>query len=94
VAEPVLDADSRAKVQMRREVRGLRTIEREVLAERRPSEQPPLREAPREETQADVVQVDAAARRWCWIIVPQYAASSTTIKGGLCIHRVSAWPRL
>ncbi len=30
VAEPVLDADSRAKVQMRRKVRGLRTIEREV----------------------------------------------------------------
>jgi len=30
VAEPVLDADSRAKVQMRRKVRGLRTIERAV----------------------------------------------------------------
>ena len=53
VAEPVLDADSRAKVQMRRKVRGLRTIEREVLAERRPSEQPLLREAPSEASQAD-----------------------------------------
>jgi hypothetical protein len=53
VAEPVLDADSRAKVQMRRKVRGLRTIEREVLAERRPSEQPLLREAPSEARQAD-----------------------------------------
>jgi len=58
VAEPVLDADSRAKVQMRRKVRGLRTIEREVLAERRPSEQPLLREAPSEASQADVVQAD------------------------------------
>jgi hypothetical protein len=30
VAKPVLDADSRAKVKMRRTVRGLRMIEREV----------------------------------------------------------------
>jgi len=35
VAQPVLDADSRAKVRMRRTIRGLRTIEREVLAEQR-----------------------------------------------------------
>ena len=34
VAKPVLDADSHAKVQMRRKVRGLRTIEREILEER------------------------------------------------------------
>jgi hypothetical protein len=34
-AKPVLEADSRAKVQMRRKVRGLRAIEREVLAEQR-----------------------------------------------------------
>jgi hypothetical protein len=32
VAKPVLDADSHAKVQMRRKVRGLRTIEQAVLA--------------------------------------------------------------
>jgi hypothetical protein len=32
LAKPVLDADSRAKVQMRKEVRGLRTIEQAVLA--------------------------------------------------------------
>jgi hypothetical protein len=31
VAKPVLEADSRAKVQMRRKVRGLRTIERAVI---------------------------------------------------------------
>jgi hypothetical protein len=36
VAKPMLDADSHAKVKMRSKVRGLRTIEREVLQQRRP----------------------------------------------------------
>ena len=35
LAKPVLDLDSQAKVTMRRKVRGLRAIERRVLAERR-----------------------------------------------------------
>ena len=35
VAKPVLDMDSRAKVKMRRKVRGLRALERRVLEERR-----------------------------------------------------------
>src|SRR3989441_6841806 len=35
VAKPVLDMDSQAKVTMRRKVRGVRAIERRVLAERR-----------------------------------------------------------
>jgi hypothetical protein len=35
LAKPVLEMDSHAKVQMRRKVRGLRPIEREVLDERR-----------------------------------------------------------
>ena len=34
-AKPVLDADSHAKVQMRKKVRGLRGIERSVLKQRR-----------------------------------------------------------
>jgi len=34
LAKPMLEADSQAKVQMRKHVRGLRAIEREVLAER------------------------------------------------------------
>src|SRR5215468_7122145 len=42
VAKPVLDADSRAKVKMRHTVRGLRGIEREVLAEQRPPAPPRL----------------------------------------------------
>ena len=36
VAKPVLEADSHAKVKMRRTIRGLRTIEREVLTEQHP----------------------------------------------------------
>jgi hypothetical protein len=35
VAKPVLEADSHAKVQMRKKVRGLRDIEKEVLEDRR-----------------------------------------------------------
>src|SRR5207245_10199337 len=35
LAKPMLEADSHAKVKMRRTVRGLRTIEREVLQQRR-----------------------------------------------------------
>jgi hypothetical protein len=35
LAKPMLEADSHAKVKMRRKVRGLRTIEREVLQQRR-----------------------------------------------------------
>jgi hypothetical protein len=35
VAKPVLEADSRAKVKMRRTVRGLRVLEREVVSARR-----------------------------------------------------------
>lgn len=38
LAKPVLDMDSNAKVQMRRKVRGLRPIEREVLDKRRGQE--------------------------------------------------------
>jgi len=53
VAQPVLDADSRAKVQMRRKVRGLRTIEREVFAEQRASALARLPELPSEATPAD-----------------------------------------
>ena len=56
LAQPVLDMDSRAKVKMRRKVRGLRAIERRVLEERRqaaapeplpPDERPKPEESPR-----------------------------------------------
>jgi len=52
VAQPVLDLDSQAKVKMRRKVRGLRAIERRVLADRRQAaaSDPPL---PQESPQGD-----------------------------------------
>lgn len=72
-AKPVLEADSRAKVQMRRKVRGLRAIEREVLAEQRTAAQPALARAasaaaacatgPADETLPDVVRDYCAAVR-------------------------------
>lgn len=54
LAKPVLEADSEAKVQMRRKVRGLREIEREVLEERQP--------AGRQEQKAVVLDYCAAVR--------------------------------
>jgi len=48
LAKPVLEQDSHAKVQMRKKVRGLRDIEKQVLAGRR-------------QAQAEPVQVDSAA---------------------------------
>ena len=50
LAKPVLEMDSRAKVKMRRKVRGLRAIERRVLEDRRHTavpEPPPLHEMPK-----------------------------------------------
>src|SRR2546427_271244 len=46
VAKPVLEADSRAKVKMRRTVRGLRALEREVVSARRSTDLPGLSIAP------------------------------------------------
>jgi hypothetical protein len=41
LAKPILEADSHAKVQMRKKVRGLRQIEKQVLADRRKAEAEP-----------------------------------------------------
>ena len=71
VAKPVLEADSHAKVQMRRTVRGLRTIEREVFAEPRTSEPPALLVPPCEATPCDAVQADEASQD----VVLDYCAS-------------------
>src|SRR3954447_26485171 len=49
VAKPVLEADSRAKVKMRRTVRGLRALEREVVSARRSTDLQGLSIAPLEE---------------------------------------------
>ena len=71
VAKPVLDADSRAKVQMRRKVRGLRTLEREVLVERHTPELAPLPELPSEVPPTDVGQAHIGAQE----VVLDYCAA-------------------
>ena len=70
VAKPVLDADSRAKVKMRRSIRGLRAIEREVLAEQRPAV--PTHGA---ETNPPAPQPEAVARD----VVLEYCAATRGI---------------
>jgi len=62
VAKPVLEADSHAKVQMRRTVRGLRAIEQEVLAEQRTPKPPVLLAPPCEATSSDAVQGEEASQ--------------------------------
>ena len=67
VAQPVLEADSHAKVKMRRTIRGLRAIEREVLAAQRtalPTRTPAISsvEVPSEETPAPETPPEAEAR--------------------------------
>ena len=62
VAKPVLEADSRAKVKRRHTVRGLRAIEREVLAEQRPPAPPRLPEAHGEPTRSPEAQAEEGLR--------------------------------
>jgi len=73
VAKPVLEMDSRAKVKMRHKVRGLRAIERCVLAERRqaaaPEPTPPHEtskadDAPLSELPAAAAPAPCAASDW------------------------------
>ena len=73
VAKPVLDMDSRAKVTMRRTVRGLRAIERGVLEERRqatapeptsPHETSKADDAPLSELPAAAAPAPCAASDW------------------------------
>jgi hypothetical protein len=66
LAKPVLEADSHAKVQMRKKVRDLRAIEREVLAERAadgPAVDCPPTDVPPAVAPADVVLEYCAAVR-------------------------------
>jgi hypothetical protein len=64
LAKPMLDADSHAKVQMRKKVRGLREIEREVLAEQAADTTttavPPVDAAPTDAAPTDAAPTDAA----------------------------------
>ncbi len=54
LAKPVLEMDSRAKVKMRRKVRGLRAIERRVLEERRTTTAPEPTAQPERSKTADM----------------------------------------
>jgi hypothetical protein len=62
VAKPVLEADSHAKVKLRRTVRGLRAIEREVLAARRTPALPQRSEAQAQETRSPEAHTEAVGR--------------------------------
>jgi len=62
VAKPVLEADSHAKVKLRRTVRGLRAIEREVLAARRTPAPPQLSEAQAQETRSPEAHTETVGR--------------------------------
>src|SRR5438477_9216895 len=68
LAKPVLELDSQTKVKMRRKVRGLRTIERRVLEERRHTVAPEPAPAPRPPQADKTPRVDvpeAAAPEAC-----------------------------
>jgi hypothetical protein len=72
LAKPLLDADSHAKVQMRKKVRGLREIEREVWAERAAdtADATPAHAAP-----IDVAAMAAAAAVTTGEVVLDYCAA-------------------
>ena len=99
LAKPVLEADSHAKVQMRKKVRGLRTIEQAVLAQRRwrrrtsgrTLPQPPPRRPQPRRTCLRPWSIPPAL--WCSTIARRCAGSSTTIKEGRCILPACGWPR-
>jgi len=61
VAQPVLEMDSRAKVKMRRKVRGLRAIERRVLEDRRPAAAPEPTPPAERPTTDETPQTDLSA---------------------------------
>ena len=88
VAKPVLDADSHAKVQMRKKVRGLRAIEKQVLNDRRQAqtEPAPVDSVAAGEVVADVTEVNAvgsvpAACLASVASMPTAAASPPTTAG-------------
>ena len=61
LAKPVLEADSHAKVQMRRKVRGLRAVEQAVLQRQKARAQDDLRSTPVEATDTASAPADLSA---------------------------------
>ena len=101
LAKPVLEADSHAKVQMRKKVRGLRTIEQAVLKRQKAE----TRDEPRGQTIRKPPCTATAGRRtrllprpirpapWCSTIARRCVGFSTTIREGRCILPACGWPR-
>jgi hypothetical protein len=81
VAKPMLDADSHAKVQMRRKVRGLRTIEQAILAEQAavaaaaPLMEPPGAESPAQAAPTATTDLPAVALPEASAVVLDYCSA-------------------
>jgi len=84
LAKPVLEMDSRAKVKMRRKVRGLRAIERRVLEDRRQTagpEPPPLHETPKTDA-----TIENGAGRIPWAKTPITLVTAKDMPAFVCAH--------
>ena len=100
LAKPVLEADSHAKVQMRKKVRGLRTIEQAVLQRQKAETEEDLApDAPEATVHGDrgrrtrLLPWSIPRAPWCSTIARRCVGSSMTIKGGRCILPGCGWPR-
>ena len=101
LAKPVLEADSHAKVQMRRKVRGLRKIEQAVLKRQGAKASNSLAEDDPEATVTVIVGPANAPlpnpippAPWCSTIARLYVEFSTTTREALSILPACEWPRL
>ena len=101
VAKPMLEQDSHAKVKMRNKVRGLRAIERDVLAERRTPEPRARhqRHPQRRRSRAEPKRTPQRCRHcrttsgmWCWTTAPVCVASSTMGRADRCTRLDCVWP--
>ena len=102
VAKPMLEADSHAKVQMRRKVRGLRKIERAVLKRQSAEASETLAENDPEATltvlvgpvNSPAIEADSASAVVLEYCGDEYAGFSMTIRDGLSTRPTCKWPEL
>ena len=101
LAKPVLEADSHAKVQMRKKVRGLRGIEQSVLTHRRgstpvgpPPPPPPESGRDRDPRQQRIHPPSRMIQwaTWSWTTVPRFAGSSTMTRAVHSTRPGCEWP--
>ena len=100
-AKPVLDADSHAKVQMRKKVRGLRGIERSVLKQRRQRIKEEAQALPQSSIVIETVNADnapVAEEEPAGDVILEYCTVVRGIlnddQGGPLIRPVCGWRRL